>query len=328
MKALLLTGGLGTRLRPLTNTRPKPLLPIVDRPHIEHVLDLLERHGVDDVVLTTAYLPEALAPAAAAARDRGLRVDITHEVEPLGTAGAIRNAAAILGDEPFFVMNGDVLTDVDLGKIASFHAASGGVATIYLVPVEDPSRFGVVPTDSSGRVTGFIEKPPRETAPTNHINAGIYVLDPSVLESIPEGRACSIEREVFPSLVASDSGVFARVFPSYWIDVGTPNSFLQANMDTLAGHFQTNVRVDGGNFVAGDAQVATSARISSSCIGPGSIVADDASITGSVLLPRVRVGAGAVIHGSILGEAAVVPEGARIEGATIGDNETIEGDAR
>lgn len=322
MKALLLTGGLGTRLRPLTNTRPKPLLPIVNRPHIEHVLDLLQRHGVTEVVLTTSHLPETLQPVAQGARARGLRVEVTREEEPLGTAGAIRNAAEALADEAFYVLNGDVLTDVDLEDIAAFHRASGGEATIYLTPVDDPSRFGVVPTDASGRVIGFIEKPPPGQATTNNINAGIYVFEPAVIEEIPRGQTCSIEREIFPKL-AEQRALFARVFPSYWVDVGTPQSYLRANMDALTGRFHNDVRSDGGNVIGNGTQVASTARISSSCLGPDCVIADGASVMESVMLPRVRIGAGAVVARSILGEGVVVDDGVQVSGVTAGDGERV-----
>ncbi|MDQ4064783.1 MAG: NDP-sugar synthase, partial [Actinomycetota bacterium] len=323
MKALLLTGGLGTRLRPLTNTRPKPLLPIANRPHIEHVFDMLQRHEVSEVVLTTSHLPETLAPVAVMARELGLSVDVTYEAEPLGTAGAIRNARDLLDNDAFYVLNGDVLTDVDLRAIAAFHRDTGGDATIFLVPVDDPSRFGVVPTDPTGRVTGFIEKPARGEAATNNINAGVYVLEPAVLDAIPHGVACSIERDVFPQLVNSPRGLFAHVFDSYWIDVGTPESYLRANMDALAGRVHVEALIEDGTALGAGARVAPSARLSSACLGPECVVADGSSVVDSVLLPRVQIGAGAVIEGSILGEAVVVDDGVRLVGATLGDGEHV-----
>ena len=188
MKALLLAGGFGTRLRPLTFTRPKHLLPIANKPHVEHVFDLLIRHGIDEMVLLTSYLADAFSEVIASARDRGLHVEVTHEPEPLDTAGAIKNAETLIGGQTFFVFNGDVLTDVDLTRVLDFHRSREARATIVLTPVPDPSAYGVVPTDERGRVLGFIEKPPPGEAPTNLINAGIYVFEPSVLERIPAGE--------------------------------------------------------------------------------------------------------------------------------------------
>src|SRR5688572_2166811 len=159
MKALLIAGGFGTRMRPLTFTRPKHLLPIANRPHIDHVFDKLQRHGIDEAVLLTSYLAEAFADTVAAARDRGFRVEVAHEETPLGTAGALKNAAHLLGEGPFLALNGDVLTDADLSALVEFHRAKGAEGTILLTPVEDPSQFGVVPTDADGRVQAFIEKP-------------------------------------------------------------------------------------------------------------------------------------------------------------------------
>ena len=252
-----------------------------------------------------------------------MTVDVTHEEEPLGTAGAIRNATELLGDDAFYVLNGDVLTDVDLGDIAAFHRTTGGAATIFLVPVDDPSRFGVVQTEASGRVTRFVEKPARGEAPTNNINAGVYVLEPGVLDAIPRGVACSIEREVFPALVERRRGVFARVFESYWIDVGTPESYLRANMDALAGRVHVDASTQDGNALGAGARVAPSARLSSTCLGPECVLADGSSVIDSVLLPHVHIGAGAVVEGSILGQGVVVDDGVRLVGATLGDGEHV-----
>ncbi|HEX2240976.1 MAG TPA: nucleotidyltransferase family protein, partial [Actinomycetota bacterium] len=209
MKALILAGGLGTRLRPLTYTRPKHLLPIANVPHVQHVLDQLSRAGVSEVGLLTSYLASAFDSVVERARREGMRLEVAHEEEPLGTAGALKNAEALVGDEAFFAFNGDILTTVDLEALVRFHRDNDAEATIMLTPVEDPSAFGVVPTDESGRVEGFIEKPPRDEAPTNMINAGVYVFEPSVLRRIPPGRSWSAERDLFPGLVAEGARMFA-----------------------------------------------------------------------------------------------------------------------
>lgn len=326
MKALLIAGGLGTRLRPLTYTRPKHLLPIANRPHIEHVLDLLARHEVTDVVLLTSYLASAFDGVIERARTRGIVVEVTHETEPLGTAGALKNAAHLVGDETFFAFNGDVLTDVDLSALLAFHRTSGGRGTILLTPVDDPSAFGVVPTDDNGRVTGFVEKPPREEATTNEINAGVYVLEPSVLDSIPSGQVVSIEREVFPPL-AEEGSLYARATDAYWMDIGTPAKYLQANLDALAGRFVTDAVGRPGMDVAvvgPSARIDDAARVSSACIGEGCVVEADAVIHHSVLLDRVTVAAGASVTGTVLGEGVRVGPRTVVDGRTVGDDEIID----
>jgi mannose-1-phosphate guanylyltransferase len=206
MNAIVLVGGFGTRLRPLTLTRPKQLLPILDRPMLEWVVERLAGAGATEVVLSLGYLPSAFQEAYPDDRCAGARLRYAIEPEPLDTAGAIRFAAEAAGidrsDEPFVVINGDVVTDADLGALLELHHSCGAEGTIALTPVEDPSRYGVVPIDEDGRVRAFIEKPPAAEAPSRWINAGTYVLEPSVLGRIPGGRRVSIERETFPAMVA------------------------------------------------------------------------------------------------------------------------------
>ncbi|MGH2806442.1 MAG: sugar phosphate nucleotidyltransferase [Actinomycetota bacterium] len=326
MKALILAGGYGTRLRPLTYTRPKHLLPIANRPHIEHVLELLQRHAIDEAVFLTSYLSGAFENTVAAAKARGFTMDVTHEEEPLGTAGALKHAQDHVGDETFFVFNGDVLTDVDLDALAGFHRDRDAEATIFLTPVEDPSRFGVVPTDYGGRVQGFIEKPPPGEAPTNLINAGIYVMEPTVLDRIPKGEVWSSEHQLFPELVSDGAGLYAIDISCYWLDIGTPASLLRANLDALSGAFKTDAVPTAGaetSVIAPNADVAESAKLTSAAVGDGAVIGEGAAVTRSVLLPGVRVGAGAVVEDSVLGENARVSDGARASGLIGGDDEQI-----
>ena len=203
MQAVVLVGGAGTRLRPLTDTRPKPMMALVDRPFVAHQLDLLRRHGVTDVIFSCGYRPDALRAHFGEGDGAGVRLRYVVDPEPLGTAGAVKNAEPLLDDEPFLVLNGDILTDLDLGAVGRAHAEAGAQGTIVLTPVEDPSAFGLVRLFDDRRVEAFVEKPaPEELRPGEpfRINAGTYLLDPSVLDGIPAGRACSIEREVFPAL--------------------------------------------------------------------------------------------------------------------------------
>lgn len=319
MKALLLAGGFGTRLRPLTYTRPKHLLPIANRPHIEHVFDLLLKHGINEIILTTSYLAEAFDETRNSAAKRGIDLRVTHEEVALGTAGALKNAEHEIGGDTFMVFNGDILTDVDLDRVMSFHAQNRSEATILLTPVEDPSAFGVVPTDEEGRVTGFIEKPPRDEAPTNEINAGIYVLEPTVLERVPRGQEWSVERALFPELVAAGARVFALPTDAYWMDVGTPDKYRQANLDAISGLFVPA----RGVAVAPDAIVDREARVRSSCVGAGARVDAAAIVEESVLLPGAVVARSARVRRSILGEGATVAEGAEVSDATVGDFESV-----
>jgi NDP-sugar pyrophosphorylase family protein len=330
VKALLLVGGFGTRLRPLTYTRPKHLLPIANRPHIEHVFDLLRRHGIHEVVLLTSYLGDEFAPMVAAAKERGMAVDVAHEPEPLGTAGGIRNASHLVTGT-FLVFNADVLTAADLGAVVEFHNARRALTTIVLTPVEDPSAYGVVPTSADGRVLDFIEKPPRSEAPTNLINAGIYVMEPEVLERIPADKPYSAERELFPGLVAGGERVFATGTHAYWMDIGTPRKFLQANYDALEGAFPTDAVGAGAGAVLADAvvaapgaRIAASARVSCSCLGRDVVIEDGAAVERSVLFGGAVVGNNATVVESIVGEGAVIATGVSVVGQTVADGSKIQ----
>lgn len=326
MKALILTGGFGTRLRPLTYTRPKHLLPIANVAHIEHVFDLLQRHGIDEAVLLTSYLAEAFYEVLGRAAGRGMKLEVKHEPEPLGTAGALRNAHDLVAGDTFFAFNGDVLTDVDLSAVLDFHRNRGAEASLVLTPVDDPSAYGVVPTEPDGRVLGFIEKPPRDQAPTNLINAGVYVLESSVLDRIPAGQVYSAERELFPAIVA-DAGMYALGTDAYWMDIGTPETLLQANLDALEGRYLCEAvpePASGLSLSAPGAEIAASARVSSTCLGRDARVEAGAVVERAVLLPGAIVGRGATVKNATLGEGARVVPGAYLEGAAIGDNKTVE----
>jgi mannose-1-phosphate guanylyltransferase len=325
MKALILVGGLGTRMRPLTYTRPKHLLPIANRPHLEHVLDMLVASNVREAVLLTSYLAEAFASVQQGAFDRGLNLDVTHEEEALDTAGALKNAEMLVGDETFLVVNGDILSDIDLRPVVEWHRARSAEGTIVLTPVADPSAYGVVPTDDGGKVLGFIEKPPPGEAPTNMINAGVYVLEPSIMESIPAGRRYNAERELFPEL-ASNGSLFALPTDAYWMDIGTPEKYLQANLDALAGRFKTNAvsSMGDGRVLADEGVVvAATARVSESALGAGARIEDLAEVLQSVLLPNAVVGKGARVEGCVVGEGATIVANTQLAGAAIADGEEI-----
>lgn len=332
----MLVGGFGTRLRPLTLTTPKQMLPVAGRPMIERVLAHLAAHGIDDVVLSLGYRPDAFTDAYPDARCAGVSLHYAVEPEPLDTAGAIRFAASAAGvAERFLVVNGDVLTDIDLSALVAFHDDAGAEGTIALTKVDDPSQFGVVPTDADGRVIAFVEKPPRGEAPTDLINAGFYVLEPSVLERIPEGDRVNIERVTFPAM-AAEGTLYGRADPAYWLDVGTPERLLQANLDVVDG-LRPSVAVDDSEAVAvdGAAEVVASllgahvsvegtARVSRSVLGRGVWVGDGAVVEESVLLPGASVGPGATVRRSLLGTDASVQAGASVEDlSVVGDGERV-----
>ena len=317
MKSIILVGGEGTRLRPLTYETPKQMLPLVGVPMIECVCETLALHGVTDAVLSLGYLPDRFIEAYPDNVIAGVRLTYAVEPEPLDTAGAIRFAAKFAQfDETFLVINGDVLTDLDITKLVTFHHEHGGQASIALHPVEDPSRFGVVPTTPEGRVIAFVEKPPIGEAPTNLINAGTYVFEPSVLDTIaPTGRV-SVERDTFPRL-ASTGSLYAMADDSYWLDTGTPQAYLQANVDILVGrkHQSHSSNIVDGSWSSPDATVDASAKLINAVVDRGCVVGSNVTIEDSVLLPGAVVQSGCEIRSSIIGPEAVIGSHSKL-GAT------------
>jgi mannose-1-phosphate guanylyltransferase len=320
MRAVVLVGGEGTRLRPLTLSTPKQMLPIAGLPVIERVVHHLAAHGVDEVVLSLGYRPDAFLAAYPDSRCGDVKLHYALESSPLDTAGAIAFAAHEAGtaDQTFLVVNGDVLTEINVTALVDFHRRRGAEATIALTPVEDPSRFGVVPTDAAGRVEAFIEKPPAGQAPTNLINAGIYVLEPSFLDRVPAGRRVSVEREVFPELVR-DRSMYALGSDARWTDMGTPEKYLEANL-AWAEREGTLVRSsgdgEGGPTAAPRYPGATAypgATVIDSVVAEGVVIEDGARVEGSLLLDRCRVGAGAVVRRSVLGRNVVVGRDATVD---------------
>ena len=261
MKAILLVGGEGTRLRPLTYTTPKPLLPLANRPFVERQIEWLASHGVTDVVLSLGYRADRFIEHFPNSGHAGVRLSYAVEPEALGTAGGIRFAAGD-ANERVIVCNGDILTDMDLGELLEFHEFHRADATIALTQVDDPSAFGVVPTREDGQVIAFVEKPPAGQAPTDWINAGTYILEPRVLEMIPERLHVSIEREIFPRLLEqSDGRLFASHSTAYWLDMGTPEQYLQAHHDLLTGHARGLVSEAGERVWADGASIHERAKV-------------------------------------------------------------------
>jgi len=326
MQALVLAGGEGTRLRPLTLTTPKPVLPLAGRPFLSFMLDWAHTHGVDEVILSCGFMSDAVKAVLGDIYD-GMRLRHVTEDVPLGTAGPVRLAYDEgLLEERLLVLNGDVLTDIDLTGELEQHERTGARATLALYPVDDTSSYGVVPTDEEGQVTEFIEKGGGE-APTNRINAGAYVLERDVVESIPAGRAVSFEREVFPSLVGK--GLYGYAAAGYWIDIGTPERYLEATWDLLAGRVPSTLpaRDETGSLIYENCLLSGAHVGPQSVLGRHCSVGTDARVERSVLYERVHVGSDAAVVESVLAEGVRVGERAQVgPRAVIGAGAVIEAD--
>jgi mannose-1-phosphate guanylyltransferase len=319
VQALVLAGGEGTRLRPLTLTLPKPVIPLAGRPFLTFMLDWLHRHGVDDVLLSCGYRSHDVERVLGDIY-RGMRLRYVVEDEPLGTAGPLRLAAdeGVLEDR-VLVLNGDCLTDIDLTAELAQHEAHGAKATLALVAVEDTSSYGVVPTTEDGQVEAFLEKRPGP-APTNRVNAGAYVLEREVVERVPSGRAVSIEREVFPELVGD--GLYGYLSDGYWIDIGTPERYLDATYDLLAGRLESELppRDETASLIY-EPCITSGARIGPlSVLGRHCSVGDGSIVERAVLHDSVRIGHECEVVESVLAQGVRVDDGARIgPGAVVGD---------
>jgi NDP-sugar pyrophosphorylase family protein len=311
VKAVVLVGGEGTRLRPLTYETPKPLLPIANEPFLERQLRWLASHGVDEIVLSMGYLPDAFVAQFPAGRFEGVTLRYAVEADPLGTAGGIRFAAEGV-DERILVCNGDVLTTLDLSALLEFHRSRDAEATIALTHVDDPSAFGVVPTRDDGEVIAFVEKPPPGRAPTNWINAGTYVLEPSVLARIPPRLAVSIEKETFPRMLAGPTPrrLFAMRSDAYWLDIGTPEKYLQAQGDVLRGALAARPAAGAiehrpGIWVQGPVEIHATATLDAPVlVGAGTTIGAGARVGASVLGADCEIGAGARVERSVLHDGA------------------------
>jgi mannose-1-phosphate guanylyltransferase len=340
VQAVVLVGGEGTRLRPLTLETPKPMVPILNVPFLERTLLRLKDAGIDDVILPAGYLPEAITSAFGDGSRLGMKVTYVIEETPLGTAGALKNIEQHISGR-FFVLNGDVLTSLDLRAMLGYHKAKGGIGTLHLIRVEDPSSFGCVVHDSQGRISTFVEKPPRETAPTNEVNAGTYLFEREILDQIPAGRAVSIERETFPALIASGLPLYAYTTDDYWVDLGRPEAYLNAHRDIFDNRMPMGI--GGGISGPGASAVPASALREPVYIGAGATIASDAvvgpytvvgersiigsgaSVVGSLLWDEVRVENGASIDEAIIASRARIGAGARVEaGSVIGHDAAVE----
>jgi mannose-1-phosphate guanylyltransferase len=336
MKAVVLVGGEGTRMRPLTETMPKPLLPLMDRRSLDHVLDHLARHGIHEVVLSSPYLENTFHPFIASRHGDPAITWIT-ETEPLGTGGAVVNALDHVGAEPFFALNGDILTDLDLTQMRHRHEDEDAAVSIALHHVGDARAFGLVIRDDRGRVTEFREKP--EDATPGDINAGTYLIEPSALAAWAPGSRISIERDIFPRVISDGHTVLGLGSDAYWLDLGTPDTYLRAHFDMFEGkvhgvsypapwvHEEADVdlRAHLGRWVAvgAGARVGADAQVDDTVLHAAARIGEGAHVTGTILAPSASIEAGGVVIDCVLGEASRVAEGVTIEGAKVPPGDVV-----
>jgi len=348
MKAVILAGGKSTRLYPLTYSMPKPMVPILNRPFLEHMIGWLRTHGVRDIVLTTYYLPDAIRDHFKFGASHGVNIEYVLEKEPLGTGGAIKNCEALLGGR-FFVFNGDILTGLDLRDMERGHERSGALASISLTWVEDPTAYGVIETDESGRILRFREKPKPHEVTSHYINAGTYIFEPEVLAQMPAGVRFSIEKEFYPQALERGVPMYGHRDSAYWVDIGTAEKYIQAHRDMLSGKLECcpageeiapEVWVGAATRVAPDATIAPPVLMGERCVvgagarvGPFAVLGDDvrvqerASLADSVVWSGTTVGAGATVERCIIGRGARVAADVRLEGEAITDGQQVAAQA-
>ena len=327
LKAVLLVGGPGTRLQPLTDNKPKSIVPVLNRPVLEHTLAYLKQYGVEDVILTLNYLPEAIQDYFGDGKRCGVKLTYCIEKEPLGTAGAVKNAEAYL-DSSFFVLNGDLFTDMNLADLLAFHREKKAKATISLTWVDNPSAFGVVETDADCRVKRFIEKPPLAEATTHWINAGTYILEPEVLEQIPAGRHHMFEKGLFPRLLEIGKPVYGYEFKGYWLDMGTLANYFSLNMDLLTLKTKSPLFPDsgkGGIYYGKDVKVDASAIITAPVvIDSGCRIGREIRITGPAVIGRnCHIADGVSIENAVIWDSVSIGANARLSRCIISNNTVI-----
>jgi NDP-sugar pyrophosphorylase family protein len=338
MQALILAGGKGTRLRPLTVYTPKPIVPICNRPFLLYQIDTLRRAGITDITLSLSYQPQKIEQQLGDGSEFGVHLRYMTEPQPMGTAGAYKYAEGLIR-EPTVVFNGDILTDLDLKAVIREHDERKATATIVLTPVENPSAYGLVETESDGRVLRFLEKPKAEEITVNTINAGTYVLNPNVLDYIPDGENHSFEYGLFPTLLERGENFYAHIPQrTYWMDIGTPERYLQVHDDLLnnrvarihikkrQGDFDaaTIAEIDDISIIGDDCTIKPGAKIVNSVLGQGCFVEEKAQVTDSVVWPHTRIGTGAVVQGAIVGRGCHIGRAAIVgKGTVLGDKTSI-----
>jgi mannose-1-phosphate guanylyltransferase len=341
MQALILAGGRGTRLRPLTVYTPKPIVPLVNRPFLLYQIEVLRSAGITDVTLSLSYQPDKIEHLLGRGSDFGVDLRYVTEPSPMGTGGAYKFASNAI-EETTVVFNGDILTDLDIGKLIEFHRSRSAAATLALVPVDDPARYGLIKTDADGKVIRFVEKPqPDELKElnTNTINAGIYILEPTILDIIAKDANKSFEYDVFPDILKRELPFFGyEMRDEYWRDIGTPASYLEAHHDFLSGKLSffeiekgtvsddvaTRAEIDRLSFVGSDCVIKAGARVVNSVIGPGVHIEEKAVIENSVIWPHTRISTAAEIHNAVVGRGCHIGRNVIVgPGSVLGDKTSL-----
>ncbi len=340
MKGIIIAGGAGTRLRPLTYTRPKPLIPVVNKPFLEYQVELLKRHGIDEIIFCTNYMADQIAAHFGDGSRFGVTMHFVNEEQPLGTAGAIKNAQSVAGRDTFVVLNGDILTDFDISEIIAFHQEKNAMVTLALKEVPSPSPYGVIDTDDEGRVLEFREpseaqkkalaaNPNIEPTGVDYINAGIYIMQPEALDHIPTGRPVSIERETYPQLLGAGKPIFAIAGDGYWLDIGRPEQYRQATEAILSREIAVDVPGEWttmGYWEEEGVEVDPTAHIAPTVhIGKCARIGSGTSITGkSVIGPRCRIGPNATVVDCIIEANCIVADGVKLTGVILDDHCHVE----
>lgn len=329
MKAVIIAGGFGTRMRPLTYNRPKPIVSVANRPFVAYQIELLKRYGITDIILNLHYLPKNMELLLGDGKELGVKISYSIEKVPLGTAGAVKNAQQFFDGEPLIVFNGDILTDIDISELIDFHKKNKAKATIALTEVEDPTPYGLVITDSSGRVSSFLEKPSWEQVSTRNINAGIYILDPSIFNDVPADRTYSFERELFPGLLEKGERVFAKVSEAYWLDIGSPKKYMQAHKDILNGDVAVNREGENKEpniWVHHTAEISPVAKLRGPLmIGNKARLSGKASVKSfSVIGENVSLEEGAVVEDTVILRNSKIGRDVKLKNCIIGENCIIE----
>ncbi|HLH30232.1 MAG TPA: NDP-sugar synthase [Terriglobia bacterium] len=338
MKGLILAGGKGTRLRPLTINTPKPVVPVANSPFLLYQIDLMRSAGIDEIILSLSYQPRKIEDLLKDGSDYGVWIRYAVEGTPLGTGGAFKNAEEHISDSTI-VFNGDVLTGIDLAAVVAHHRATRAVATIVLTPVENPSAYGLVETNKDGWIQRFIEKPGPDEITTNMINAGIYILEPSVLKYMPKGEPYSFERGLFPTLLEQKEPVMSFVLDKYWIDIGTPQKYLEVHHDILSGKFASprvaksafdrnslppGAAIDEKSIIGPDVTIRDGVRIENSVIGKNCKIDEGVHIVDSVIWSGNTIDAEARISGSLIGKGCYVGRSAKLRhGVVLGDKTVL-----
>ncbi|MBN3033158.1 MAG: NDP-sugar synthase [Candidatus Saganbacteria bacterium] len=354
MKAVIIAGGLGTRLRPLTYNTPKPIVPVANRAFVLHQIALLRQHGIDEVILNLHYLSDSIKQLLDDGKELGLKISYSIEARPLGTAGAVKNAEEFFGDGPLVVFNGDVLTDINIGQIIDYHKKKKARATLTLTRVEDPTAYGLILIGEDGRVRHFIEKPSWEQlanlsagGPADTVNAGIYVLDPKIFETVPRGVEYSFERQLFPELLAAGEPVYGYVTDRYWIDIGKPLQYQQAHEAILRGEVAVkvsgtrtdrrawlgdNCRLDktvkllGPVIIGRDVTIGPETRIKDyTVLGDSVTIGREGTLSQAIVWERTRIGNHVSLNGCLVGYNCVIEDNVVIgPGVVLADNTVVK----